>query len=133
MAAKRPRDPAQLAKLMIDIASGEVTEDQPTAKEVRARKAGTKGARATLRDCPRCSRRSMEKEQLSRSVVFDSLASGYVVHKDDRRIAVAPADIPRRNEFGVGADRRPGPAIARIAGSLFRTGHVLLRLANRVQ
>ena len=28
---KRPRDPAQLAKLMTDIASGEVTEDQPTA------------------------------------------------------------------------------------------------------
>jgi hypothetical protein len=26
---KRPRDPAQLAKLMIDIASGEVTEGQP--------------------------------------------------------------------------------------------------------
>ena len=43
---KRPRDPAQLAKLMIDIASGEVTEDQPTAKEVRARKAGTKGGPA---------------------------------------------------------------------------------------
>jgi hypothetical protein len=43
---KRPRDPAQLAKLMIDIASGEVTEGQPTAKQVRARKAGTKGGPA---------------------------------------------------------------------------------------
>ena len=40
---KPPRDPAQLAKLMIDIASGEVTEDQPTAKQARAHKAGTKG------------------------------------------------------------------------------------------
>lgn len=46
---KRPRDPAQLAKLMIDIASGEVTEDQPTAKETRARKAGTKGGPARAR------------------------------------------------------------------------------------
>jgi len=46
---KRPRDPAQLAKLMIDIASGEVSEDQPTAKETRARKAGTKGGPARAR------------------------------------------------------------------------------------
>ena len=30
---KRPRDPAQLAKLMIDIASGEVEDGLPTAKE----------------------------------------------------------------------------------------------------
>lgn len=43
---KRPRDPAQLAKLMIDIASGEVTESQPTAKQARAHKAGTKGGPA---------------------------------------------------------------------------------------
>jgi hypothetical protein len=43
---KRPRDPARLAKLMIDIASGEVTEDQPTAKQARAHKAGTKGGPA---------------------------------------------------------------------------------------
>jgi hypothetical protein len=43
---KRPRDPAQLAKLMIDIASGKVTEGQPTAKQTRARKTGTKGGPA---------------------------------------------------------------------------------------
>jgi hypothetical protein len=30
---KRPRDPAQLAKLMIDIASGEVEDRQPTPEE----------------------------------------------------------------------------------------------------
>jgi hypothetical protein len=29
MTAKRPRDPAQLAKLMIDIASGEVEDREP--------------------------------------------------------------------------------------------------------
>ena len=42
---KRPRDPAQLAKLMVDIATGEVEEGQPTATEARASKAGTKGGR----------------------------------------------------------------------------------------
>jgi hypothetical protein len=30
---KRPRDPAQLAKLMIDIASGEVEDRPPTQEE----------------------------------------------------------------------------------------------------
>lgn len=30
---KRPRDPAQLAKLMIDIASGAVEDREPTAEE----------------------------------------------------------------------------------------------------
>jgi hypothetical protein len=30
---KRPRDPAQLAKLMIDIASGEVEDREPTPEE----------------------------------------------------------------------------------------------------
>ena len=43
---KRPRDPAQLAKLMVDIATGEVEEGQPMATEIRASKAGTKGGPA---------------------------------------------------------------------------------------
>jgi hypothetical protein len=43
---KRPRDPAQRAKLMIDIASGEVEDRPPTAKQVRAHKAGSKGGPA---------------------------------------------------------------------------------------
>jgi hypothetical protein len=41
---KRPRDPAQLAKLMIDIASGEVEDQRPTAK--RGRAGGLKGGPA---------------------------------------------------------------------------------------
>jgi hypothetical protein len=47
---KRPRDPAQLAKLMIDIASGEVEDQRPTAK--RGRAGGLKGgpARASSLD-----------------------------------------------------------------------------------
>ena len=46
---KRPRDPAQLAKLMVDIATGEVEEGKPTATEARASKAGTKGGPARAR------------------------------------------------------------------------------------
>ena len=44
---KRPRDPAQLAKLMIDIASGEVEDRPPTAKQVRAHKAGSQTRETT--------------------------------------------------------------------------------------
>ncbi len=51
---KRPRDPAQLAKLMIDIASGEVEDRAPTPEEQgkdpaaveRGRKGGSKGGKA---------------------------------------------------------------------------------------
>jgi hypothetical protein len=43
---KRPRDPAQLAKLMIDIASGEIEDGPPTPKQLRGRKAGSKGGPA---------------------------------------------------------------------------------------
>jgi hypothetical protein len=41
---KRPRDPAQLAKLMIDIASGEIEDKQPVVK--RGRAGGLKGGAA---------------------------------------------------------------------------------------
>ncbi len=41
---KRPRDPAQLAKLMIDIASGEVKDGPPVAKQ--GRPGGLKGGPA---------------------------------------------------------------------------------------
>ena len=43
---KRPRDPNQLAKLMVDIASGEEEEAEETATEKRASKAGKKGGPA---------------------------------------------------------------------------------------
>jgi len=46
---KRPRDPAQLAKLIVDIATGEVEDREPSAKEVRARKGGLKGGPARAR------------------------------------------------------------------------------------
>lgn len=43
---KRPRDPNQLAKLMVDIASGEEVASEETATEKRASKAGKKGGPA---------------------------------------------------------------------------------------
>jgi len=43
---KRPRDPNQLAKLITDIASGDVREPEGTALTKRASTAGTKGGPA---------------------------------------------------------------------------------------
>ena len=43
---KRPRDPAQLAKLIVDIATGEVEKHEPSPKEIRAYKGGSKGGPA---------------------------------------------------------------------------------------
>jgi len=48
-APKRPRDPNQLAKLIVDLATEEKTEDrpaQPTPAEEFARSGGLKGGRA---------------------------------------------------------------------------------------
>lgn len=42
----RPRDPNQLAKLIADIATGEVSEPEPSTLEKRASMAGTKGGPA---------------------------------------------------------------------------------------
>jgi|HubBroStandDraft_4_1064222.scaffolds.fasta_scaffold841528_2 hypothetical protein len=46
MPPKRPRDFNQAAKLVVDIASGEVEDRQLTPKEVRASKGGAKGGPA---------------------------------------------------------------------------------------
>lgn len=43
---KRPRDPNQLAKLMVDIASGEIEETEKTVLQKRAAKGGKKGGKA---------------------------------------------------------------------------------------
>lgn len=45
---KRPRDLNQLAKAIVDIATGEVS-DEPTPRESRARKAGAVGGPARAR------------------------------------------------------------------------------------
>lgn len=43
---KRPRDPNQLAKLMVDIATGEESEAESSTFAKRASKAGAKGGPA---------------------------------------------------------------------------------------
>lgn len=46
---KRPRDPNQLGKLIVDLATGEATEDRPeapTPAQEFARSGGLKGGRA---------------------------------------------------------------------------------------
>ena len=43
---KRPRDPNQLAKLVVDIATGDAETPLRTTSEERASKAGTKGGPA---------------------------------------------------------------------------------------
>lgn len=43
---KRPRDPNQLAKLMVDIATGEETDEEMTASQEHAAKGGKKGGKA---------------------------------------------------------------------------------------
>lgn len=46
---KRPRDPNQLAKLIVDLATGEATEDRPeapTPAQEFARSGGMKGGKA---------------------------------------------------------------------------------------
>ena len=42
---KRPRDPIQLGKLIVDIATGQVQEPKETPTEKRARNAGRKGGK----------------------------------------------------------------------------------------
>jgi hypothetical protein len=43
---KRPRDPAQLAKLIVDIATGEIEEKKEDGFTTRARAGGKKGGAA---------------------------------------------------------------------------------------
>ena len=43
---KRPRGPNQLAKLMVDVATGDVQEPEETERAKRARKAGKHGGAA---------------------------------------------------------------------------------------
>ena len=46
---KRPRDPNQLAKFVVDAATGEGQSGESTTLEKRARKAGLKGGTARAR------------------------------------------------------------------------------------
>ncbi|NQW01234.1 MAG: hypothetical protein HQ483_16125 [Rhodospirillales bacterium] len=46
---KRPRDPSQLAKLVVDIATGETEELPLSAIQLKTAKAGKKGGKARAR------------------------------------------------------------------------------------
>lgn len=46
---KRPRDPSQLAKLIVDIATGEVENVRPAVPKAGQRKGGLKGGKARAR------------------------------------------------------------------------------------
>jgi hypothetical protein len=62
---KRPRDPAQLAKLIIDIASGEVEDRSPTpeeqGKDPAAAVLGQKGGRARATSLSEAKRKEIAK------------------------------------------------------------------------
>jgi hypothetical protein len=61
---KRPRDPAQLAKLIVDIATGEVEDVEPTTKTKdpaaieRGRSGGLKGGKARAANMTAAERRA---------------------------------------------------------------------------
>jgi hypothetical protein len=57
--AKRPRDPNQLAKLIVDIAAGEVTDEVSASKRggtVRGRAGGLKGGRSRAKSLTQAER-----------------------------------------------------------------------------
>jgi hypothetical protein len=64
--AKRPRDPAQLAKLIVDIATGEVEDRGPTpeeqGKDPAAAALGRKGGQARSANLTPERRRQIAKE-----------------------------------------------------------------------
>ncbi len=63
---KRPRDPMQLAKLVIDIATGEAPPDPPMVPETLAtaakRKGGVRGGKARARKLGPKKRRAIAKK-----------------------------------------------------------------------
>jgi hypothetical protein len=62
---KRPRDPNQLAKLIVDISTGEVPNDSPKGPETPAsaarRKGGVKGGKARAKRLSAVKRRIIAK------------------------------------------------------------------------
>lgn len=63
---KRPRDPAQLAKLIVDIATGEVEDRPPTpeeqGKDPAAAAMGRKGGKARAEKMTAVQRKDMAKK-----------------------------------------------------------------------
>jgi hypothetical protein len=63
---KRPRDPMQLAKLVIDMATGEVPNDSPRGPETAAtaarRKGGVKGGKARAKKLTAAKRKAIAQK-----------------------------------------------------------------------
>lgn len=57
----RPRDPNQLAKLILDIATGEAENVKPVAPKAGQRKGGLKGGKARARKLSAAKRRKIAK------------------------------------------------------------------------
>ena len=58
----RPRDPNQLAKLILDIATGEAENIKPVAPKAGQRKGGLKGGRARAKSLPSAKRRAIARK-----------------------------------------------------------------------
>jgi hypothetical protein len=58
----RPRDPNQLAKLILDIATGEAENVRPTAPKAGQRKGGLKGGKARAKKLGVRKRRAIAKK-----------------------------------------------------------------------
>ena len=58
---KRPRDPNQLAKLIVDIATGEKENVKPAAPKAGQRKGGLKGGKARAKKLPTSRRKAIAK------------------------------------------------------------------------
>jgi len=59
---KRPRDPNQLAKLMLDIATGETENVKPAAPKAGQRKGGLKGGKARARTLSPTKRKAIARK-----------------------------------------------------------------------
>ena len=59
---KRPRDPNQLAKLIVDIATGEAENTKPAAPHPDRRKGGLKGGKARAKALSARKRRGIAKK-----------------------------------------------------------------------
>lgn len=58
---KRPRDVSQLAKLIVDIATGEAENVKPVAPRAGQRKGGLKGGKARAKKLPVARRKAIAK------------------------------------------------------------------------
>lgn len=58
---KRPRDVSQLAKLILDIATGEAENVKPVTPKAGQRKGGLKGGKARARKLPATRRKAIAK------------------------------------------------------------------------